>query len=278
MIEEEKFDILKKQVDSLQIQLSREQKPWYLMTSNIVAISALLFSFGTTGVSFFNGLKEDVRANRRETRALIQRLTKLPIENFELIRRYQGDALGVSLSGAINQENILLATQATELLDRYPDSFSSTEYLAVANALGSSSITHGIPKLLDAAINRAKNANDYTQATRAYAGYHFAQENYSAGRDYFKMALAVWDLFPEKIMYVVNSFDLLTLMYWSQSEAMANEFSDATDLIVRAREKWSALPPGPQTDSYKTQIEFTEEQIKVAQLRSDIELGAGSND
>ncbi|MBN1931588.1 MAG: hypothetical protein JW786_08285 [Desulfobacterales bacterium] len=53
MDEQEKYDILKREVDALQIQLSKDQKPWHQKPSIIISMLALFFSFGTTGVSYY---------------------------------------------------------------------------------------------------------------------------------------------------------------------------------------------------------------------------------
>ncbi len=262
MDEQEKYDILKKEVDSLQIQLGKDQKPWHQKPSIIISIVAFIFSFGTTAVSYYKSYKEDVRANRREARELIQRVTRLPIENFELMQRNKGNAFGESLSGVINQENILLASQLVELIERYPESFSSTEYFAVAFALSNSNIKDNVPYLFENAVNRAKNYNDYNVSARAYAWYHFTQGNYSEGRKLYKRALAVWSKFPENNSFVVNSVDLVTLMYWSNAELSIGNYSEATDLIKRANDSLAKLQPGPMTESLKRQIADIEGRIE----------------
>lgn len=262
MDEQEKYDILKKEVDSIQIQLSQEKKPFYQNPSIIISMVALLFSFGTTAVSYYKGQQEDVRANRREARELIQRITKLPIENFELMKRNKGSALGESLSRMINQENVILASQASELIKRYPESFSSNEYFSVASALLQSNIKDDIPYLLDNAIRKARNYTDYNYSNRTLAMYHFAQGNASEGRKLFKMALAVWDKFPEKNSFVVHSTDVDTLMFWSNAELSINNYSEATNLIERAKDSLKKLPPSAITTSLALQIEDVEKRIE----------------
>ena len=264
MVEQEKYDILKKEVDSLQIQLSESHKPWHQNPSIIIAVAALLFSFGTTGVSYFKSHQEDVRANRREARELIQRITKLPIENYELMQRHKGSAFGESLSGMINQENIVLASQAVELIRRYPHSFSSPEYFSVAQALSQSNIRNSVPFLFENAIQRAQNANDYNVSTRAYAAYHFTQNNISEGRRLYEQSLDVWSRFPEQNPYIIYSFDLVTLMYWSNSELIAGNNPEAIALIGRAKNCLEELSPGPVTESLTRQIADVESRIEQA--------------
>lgn len=261
---EENYEILKKEVDSIQIQLAQESGAWYTKPSNIIATFALIFSFGTTIVSSYNTHLEDVRSNRREARILIQRTIKIPIENYDLMQKYKGSGRGESLSGMINQENILLATQASELLERYPDSFSSTEYFAVAFALAASNIINKVPFHYEQAIIKAKSSNDYNVAARAYAGFLYAKGNFSEGKKYYSLALKVWDNFPERNLYIINSTDLITLMYWSQAEVGAHNLVEAENKLTQAKQKLSQLDPGPYTDSLKNQLEATEKIIEQA--------------
>lgn len=261
---DEKYEILKKEVDSIQIQLAKETGPWYTKPSNLIAIFALIFSFGTTIVSSYNAHLEHIRDNRREARALIQRTTKLPIENYDLMQRYKGSAPGEALSGMINQENILLATQASELIERYPESFTSTEYFAVAYALAASNIIDKVPFHYKQAIAKAKSSNDYNVAARAYAGFLYAKGDFSEGKKYYNLALKVWDKFPERNLFIINSYDLVILMYWSQSELGAHNLVEARNKLIQAKEKLSQLDSGPYTASLANQINATEKAMEQA--------------
>jgi tetratricopeptide (TPR) repeat protein len=264
MDDQERYEILKKEVDSIQIQLSQERSPWYTKPSNLISIIALLFSFGTTTVSYINSHNEDIRANHREAMALIQRITKLPIENFELMQRNKGSGPGEALSGMINQENILLATQAANLVKRYPDTFTSTEFYAIASALATSNIVDKVPFLFKRAIEKAETSNDYNVATRSYAYYLYSKGDYTEGKKFYETALGVWNKFPERNMYIVNSTDLVTFMYWSQAELMANNVKNAENLIGQAKDKLAQLPPGPMTLSLATQVNYTVGLIEQA--------------
>lgn len=257
MDNQERYEILKKEVDSIQIQLSQEYGPWYTKPSNLISVIALLFSFGTTIVSYINSHEEDVRANHREAMALIQRITKLPSENFELMQKYKDSGPGQALSGMINQENILLATQAANLVKRYPDTFSSTEFFSIATALANSNIVDKVPSLFKTAIEKADTSNDYNVAARSYAFFLYSKGDYTEGKKYYEIALGVWNKFPERNMYIVNSTDLVTLMYWSQAELSAKNLQEAEKLIAQAKDKLAQLSPGPMTQSLAMQINYT---------------------
>ncbi|MDX7857968.1 hypothetical protein SJU92_18390 [Aeromonas caviae] len=249
MDDHERYEILKKEVDSIQIQMSQEYGPWYTKPSNLISVIALLFSFSTTIVSYINSHEENIRANHREAMALIQRITKLPSENFELLQKYKDSALGLSLSGMVNQENILLATQAANLVKRYPDTFSATEFYAIATALANSNVVDNVPFLYKTAIEKADTSNDYNAAARAYAFFLYSKGDYTEGRKYFEMALGVWNKFPERNLHIINATELLTLMYWSQAELEAKNIPEVQKLIEKAKDKLAQLSLGPSAQS-----------------------------
>lgn len=199
MDDNERYDIIKKEIDTLQIQLAQVKKAWYTQPSVLISLTALLFSFGTTIVAYINSYNEAVMANHREAMTIIQRLTKLPSENFDLLQKYKDSGAGQSLSGMINQENILLATQAANLVNKHPESFTSTEFFAIATALSNSNITEIVPYLFNTAIEKSTSGNDYNVSTRAYAIYLYSKGEYKNGDLYFKKAMNVWEKFPEKI-------------------------------------------------------------------------------
>lgn len=235
---------------------AKDNAPWYKKPTHI-SLLALAISFSTTLFSAYNSHQEDIRSNRRDVRSLLQRLSKLPIENYELMQRNKGTGQGEALSGMINQENILLATQAAELIGRYPQSFESTEYFAVAMALATSNIVGKVPTFYQHAMDTATSSNDYNVAARAYAGFLYGKGEYSEGRRLFGEAVNVWARFPERNAYVVNSTDMVTQMYWSQAEFGAGNRQEARERLAEARRKLAALPPGPGTDSFRSQLEFT---------------------
>ena len=263
MSDDERLVSLKAEIDKLNEKVKKnDDGPWYRKPATVISLLALMFSFGTTVFSAFNSHEEGVRSNRRDVRALLQRLSKLPIDNYELMQKYKGAGQGEALSGMLNQENILLATQAAELMDRYPDSFGSTEYFAVAFALSSSNILGKVPRLFQRAMDLSTTSNDYNAAARAYGGYLYSKGEYTEGKRLFGEALNVWNKFPERNAYVVNSTDLVTLMYWSQAEFGVGNKKPAKDLLTEAKRKLAELPPGPMTESLKNQINYTAQFVE----------------
>ena len=68
----ERVDTMKREIDALQIAVMSQKKPWYKEIPVIVSVVALLFSFGTTVVSFRRTQVQDVQNMRQELRGLLQ--------------------------------------------------------------------------------------------------------------------------------------------------------------------------------------------------------------
>src|SRR5438046_6619481 len=103
---EERLDLMKREIDSLQIAMAGSTTPWYKQISTILSGAALLFSFGTTYVSYHRTRSQDIENMRQELRATLQRLAALPKENVELMKKYEGDPASMNLvSSYLNQEH-----------------------------------------------------------------------------------------------------------------------------------------------------------------------------
>jgi len=253
------IDDVRTEVVALKARLdSRDDGPWYKKPSVVISLLALIFSFGTTVFSAYNSYQDEIRANRLDVRTILQRLSKLPLENYELLQKYKGQGQAEALSGMINQENILLATQAVQLLHRFPNSFTSTEFYAVGYALSQSNIMGEVPKLYQRAMDLATTSNDYLVAARAYGGYQYGRGEYTEGKRLYNEALSVWNKFPERNTFIVNSSDVITLINWSGSDFMVGNKVEARERLVDARKRWAVIAPisGPMIDTLKNQIDY----------------------
>src|SRR5215475_5713683 len=119
---------------------SGSKKPWYKEVATIISLAAFVFSFGTTVFSYKRAHDQDIHNFRAELRGLLQRLVVLPKENVEIYQKYGTDPSRViELSGYVNQENVLISKQASEIIERLPkNEVSATDYYSVAVALAQS--------------------------------------------------------------------------------------------------------------------------------------------
>ena len=253
----DELQIMKREIHALQIEVRKGPMLWYKSPSIIISITALLFSFGTTFVSYYKSGREEVQSARTELRGILQRLSTLPKDNFDLLRKYRDDPEGLGLSGLLNQENSLLARQASEIIDRYPNEVSGVEYFSVGMALGSVSDFTKVPLYFDRALAKTVDPNAKVAILRNYGLYFMSTGQVTEGRRKFEDALSIWSVYPYVTDYFKKSTNAFTEMYWSQSEASINNFEEAKVHIRKAIELASSLPPCPQTDQINSQFLYT---------------------
>src|SRR3954462_5477031 len=152
---------------------------WYKEPATLVSVLALVFSIIATLYTSREASNQNARAARAELGQLVQRLSALPKENADLIARYADNrAVLTSLSGSINSENLVLAQQAADVIDRIPDQVSGSEFLAVAMALELSSTYPRSLELIERGLrvdkdptSRGRNAATESQDTLRCRGY-----------------------------------------------------------------------------------------------------------
>ena len=81
---EQRVELMKREIDALQVTVTERSKPWYHNVSVLISIIALLFSFGTTLVSYHRNNIQEIQNARAELRGLLQRMAALPKENVEI--------------------------------------------------------------------------------------------------------------------------------------------------------------------------------------------------
>jgi tetratricopeptide (TPR) repeat protein len=224
--------------------------------STFIALAAFLFSFGTTIVSYRRSNKQDIHNLRTELRGLLQRLAALPKENMEIIQKYASDPNAVAvLSGYVNQENLLLAKQAADVITRLPQNqVSATDYLAVAQALQQSRAFTEATANFRKALAAAKLLDDEVAALRMLAGMEIVTGKIGDGRVHFQQAL---DLFGKHLGYdevTKNYTNFLTELQWSWAELYGHAMDAAKQHFNQAEHCLGKLPSGPQTEIMKGQL------------------------
>ena len=260
---EERIQLIKKEVDALQITVMTQKTPWYKNASTTIAILALLFSFGTTYVSYKRTEAQDIQNEKLELRGLLQRLSYLPRDNFETAKKYPNDPTAiVTIGSLINQENTMLSRQAAELARKLPrDYVSATEYYSVAVALQSAYNFEGAKEFLGYAIDCAKDFNDKIAALRSNAILMFLTGRPEAGRVEYQKALDVFSAFGEYDDYTKKATHISTELSWAVAEANAGHKELANQHISSAEEYLSGLPPSPGADQMRGQINQTKMQL-----------------
>jgi len=253
-------------VELLQAEVFKPHTPWYKNIPTIISLSALLFSFGTTFVSYNRTKSQDVQALRSELRTILERLAALPKENVEMRSKYANDAIAFQgLSAAINQENAILVRQAREIGNKLPpDQVSASEWFSVATALQNSYDMDGAKELYKLAKSKATNFNDEIAASRNLAAISFTTGRAGEGRIEYQGALNIFSKYTGYDGYVQNMTHLLTELNWANSEANIGSLDLAQQRIADAEKYGSELLPGPNTSQLNAEIEQLKSQVMAA--------------
>ena len=90
---EKKVRSVSAEIDALQIRVLSESKPWYKQAATLIALFALIFSFGSTLVANKRAAELDERAMRQELRELVLQLVQQPLKGIELNEKYKDQPL-----------------------------------------------------------------------------------------------------------------------------------------------------------------------------------------
>ena len=251
--------LLQKEVETLKSAMQGERTPWYRNISTVLSVIAMLFSFGTTFVSYKRTESQDIQNARVELRGLLQRLSALPRENIEMTRKYENTDPSVvaSIGSFINQENTLLARQASEIDHKLPPQYvSATEYYAIGVALQNAYDVIGAKELFTTAIDVSTNLNDRVGALRSRANLLFITGQPDAGRVDYQRALNVFSDFSNASYneYTKKSTHIWTELAWAYSEASIGSRDAAFQHVQNAEHHLSGLPDGPGVQQLKNQI------------------------
>jgi len=266
----ERVETMKREIDALQIAfLSQKKKPWYKEIPVIVSVAALLFSFGTTFVSYRRTEVQDVQNLRQELRGLLQRLAALPKENLEATKQYAGDPAAINIiSSYLNQENEILARQSAEITRRLPkDTVTSTEYYAIGVAMGNSYDLQNEKAFLKLSEDTAKDFNTEVAAERSLGNVDFIMGQAGEGRVEYQKALNIFSKYPGYDPFTMAGSNILTELAWATSEAALGARPEASQHIESAQRLADSLPPSQGADMLKAQ---------VGQSRTQFERGAVS--
>lgn len=234
---EKKVRLISKEVDSLQVKILSETKPWYRQASILIALFALVFSFGSTLISNKRAVELDERAMKQELRGLVLQLVQQPLKGIELNEKYKDQPLFLgNLSGLFTQESLILAEQASVVTQKIPELVSSAEYATIANAFYGGGQPGRAKKIRDKAIEVAKVPIDAVNALRQQGIMAFQMGNLDMARSYYSDALSIFDRFPETDLGVIDFTNAYTHMFWAQQEAIYNQCTEFSEQISLAKE------------------------------------------
>lgn len=260
---EEKFEILKSEVDALQHARLNQHTPWYKNIPVWVSILALLFSFGTTVFSYQRAESQNNQALKSELRVVLQRLSQLPTEQLEKTKKYEGDESAIIfLSSQSFQEATLLAKQSVSIAKRIPDELlTSIEYMSIALALQSASQIEEAFTYLNLATSKAEDVNDKISALRVTANLNFISGQPELGRIKYKEALNIFSKYKGFNEFIIKSAHIGTYRYWAYAEASIGRKDLANHKLEEARGLASTLMVSPGRAQLERQINQAWQEI-----------------
>jgi tetratricopeptide (TPR) repeat protein len=273
---EQKVDLMKQEIDALQIMVTGQKKPWHKNASTLISVTALLFSFTTTYLSYNRTAAQDIHNTRQELRSLLQRMAALPKENVEIGKKYVDDPAAMNMiSGFINQENTLLARQAAELARQLPDhTVSGAEYYAIAVALQSAYDLESAATFLDYSIAVTKDFNTEIAAIRMKANLKFIQGHPESGRVEYQRALDIFSKYPNYDPFTKASTNVYTELGWAFAEANSGSVLLAKQHAENADTLLAGLPRSPGANMLKTQVVQAKNQFTSGIPTTDPALGS----
>ncbi len=216
------------------------RRRWFREFGSILAVTALVFSFGTTFVSYVRTANQDEHDQRLELNGLAQRLYAIQRESVAAAVTYANNPDAIAALGrALTQEQLLVARQAARLMNSLPkDQVGASELAFVAAVLISNNIDGLGLSLLDRAVTASTDVNDRTGALRTLASRLFALGRLDDGRQKFGEALLVFDRnggFPSDDALYVASTQFDTQLFWAQAELTYGSCDRAKEHAAQAR-------------------------------------------
>lgn len=264
----QKFELLKREVDALQVTVSERSKPWYLNVPTIISIIALIFSFSTTAISYIRINKQDVASARAELRQVLQRLVQLPKELSIDYETYSNRSqLLFALGQYANHENAFLVAQSEGIIDRIPRGMiSAGEYYSIALAYQNAYELGKTKTYLDLALEKATHANDFIvqlAVLRTAAHLLFTTGTPSGGRSKYQEALEIFSRssYASYDQFTKVSSNILTLLSWTNSEIQFGEPEEARRRVANAEKLLGNLPESPLKSSLYQQISSLKESL-----------------
>lgn len=231
-----RIDTLDEEIQRINRKLE-DKKPWYTEVSSIVAVLALLFSFGTTIVSYNKAKDQEYIASRIELRSVMERLAEIPKRNIEMVEKYGKDnpIVMAQLSAQLNTENLSLSNQADAIITRIENMPSGkgkildVEYITVASALSTSLQQDKARRLLEKAYERSRDAATAAGALRSLATIALFYNEPNKARDYMKKARNIYEDDKYKNDPDINKLftNTTTEIQWANMELMLNNCTES---------------------------------------------------
>jgi tetratricopeptide (TPR) repeat protein len=209
---------MKKEIDSLQIAMGESNRPWYRQASTIIAVVAVLLSLGTTYYSSRQARLQNIHNAKVELRGLIKEIESASLANVDIRNKYKNNAAALELAGSlVRTRQIVLVSQATDIIDSIPDEVTATEYYAVGSALSTIS-PQRVLSYYERGLAKADNVDSYLGISHSLGLHYFSIGDYERGRSSFTQALTSHDRFGQSSESLRRYHNAFTYYQWAAAE------------------------------------------------------------
>jgi hypothetical protein len=255
---------MKKEIDSLQIAMGESNRPWYRQASTIIAVAALLFSLGTTYYSNRQTRLQNIHNAKVELRGLIKDIESASLANMDIQNKYKDNpGAGVLASSLLRTRQIVLVSQAVDIIDSIPDEVTSTEYYAVASALSTIS-PERVLSYYERGRAKADTADSYLAISRSMALYYFSIGNYERGRASFTGALNYSDRLERVNETTRRFYNAYTHLSWAGAELSRRNCSEASKHNEQSQRLFQQLSSeGSNYPTYIAQLKAQKQLLRT---------------
>ena len=208
---------LKRRIDDIAT-FEKHERPWYKDTGLTISAAAFFISLMTTAFSWYHTYRQDVAALQTQLRATLQQVNDMALLNLELPTKYKDNQeLLLNVSSTLNTQNTMLAQQAYSIAKALGNSASAMQLTAAAYALISSGQYGLAIELLQSAMERATNSNEYSSAARTLAATQYQNGQKAEAVATFKNVVQMFDRFPNEAKYgsYVDFSQAYSRIFWT---------------------------------------------------------------
>jgi tetratricopeptide (TPR) repeat protein len=257
-----RIEVLSEKVSSLED--AAKKKVWYKEAPTLISLAALLFSFGTTAVTFKRSDDQLTHDRQVELRDLLHKLSAIPQQISEANVKYANDA-GTRdyVTAWIVSEQSVLAIEADEVIRKLPASQQiAADYIAIAYSHSSASRYRAAIDDLNEALKLKPNPDDEIGALWGLGHNNMLIGNVGAARAAYDSAEALADKNASTLDdYSKAIYPIVTLINRAGSEAQAQNVSQARAALEKAKKLVEKLPQTDNPDHFRASISQAEKWI-----------------
>jgi hypothetical protein len=274
---EEQILIMKREIDSLQIESAQKKTPWFKQIPVLVSIGALLLAGLTTYYSERRSDEQELHNARTELRQVLfeidaetRRLALVPADANAQRANAQVDSATdpanaanvtmIARSEAVTRR-IILTNQAAELVEELGDSVTATEYYALGVALSQlGTYDDRIFEYYRRGLEKPADSSTRLALLRGLAGAYFGTDRAEEGRPYYSDALSV----PFQFSTTKLDNDAYTHYLWAVNELYVGNCGEATEQLTASHAGYEDLQNagGTVLPAITTQLQTVAESIK----------------